>query len=69
MFRMLMGCRGKGGDDDGDVNDGPQKRHFECRYTIFKPLFTGQTYDDEMGQPHGGLDGEGDGDVVDDDED
>ena len=48
---------------------GHKKRHFECRYTIFKPLFTGQTYDDEMGQPHGGLDGEGDGDVVDDDED
>ena len=27
---------------------GHKKRHFECRYTIFKPLFTGQTYDDHL---------------------
>ena len=51
----MQSLLGKGGDDDGDVNDGSQKRHFQFWYTIFKTF----SYGDD------GLDG----DVVYDDAD
>ena len=64
MQRLL----GKGSDDDGDVNDGSQKKHFQCRYTIFKTLShsDGSLDDDVVYDDADFCDDDGNSDVNDD---